>query len=140
MLIEQNHTEHHYRYDAAGRQVSDFVDNIPSGIDTTVQALVTQYDALDRPTAFLSEGPPASNQPFVVLNEVTRVYNGFGQVTDEYQSNSGAVTGTSPDVHYTYADANNGSRLVSVQYPMAGGPSTIPIPQALTRTPAVYPP
>ncbi len=42
-------TQHHYSYDSLGRKVSDFANNFGAAVDTTVQALSTAYDVLDRP-------------------------------------------------------------------------------------------
>lgn len=56
-----------------------------------------------------------------VVNEIRREYNGLGQLTNEYQSNTGAVnTGTTPRVQYAYSEMSGGtnhSRLTSMTYP-----------------------
>src|SRR5207249_1064229 len=53
--------------------------------------------------------------------QVLRQFNGFGQLTREYQSADGAVdTLSTPSVQYTYseaADGANNSRLTSIIYP-----------------------
>jgi RHS repeat-associated protein len=55
-----------------------------------------------------------------VVNEVFRTYNGFGQLTEEYQSHTGSVSlGTTPKVAYSYSEGNGGnhSRLTQMVYP-----------------------
>ena len=55
-----------------------------------------------------------------IVNQVLRLFNGFGQMTQEFQSTSGAVdTSTTPSVQYTYSDPSSGnnSRLTSIVYP-----------------------
>src|SRR5665213_2250305 len=54
----------------------------------------------------------------LVMSQVEDVYNGFGQLTTQYQEHNGAVnTTTSADVQYAYGTAANGSRLLSMMYP-----------------------
>ena len=55
-----------------------------------------------------------------IVNQVMDLYNGFGQLTQEFQSASGAVDmTTTPSVQYTYTDGadGNNSRLTSIIYP-----------------------
>jgi hypothetical protein len=55
-----------------------------------------------------------------VENQVEDVYNGYGQMTKQYQETSGAVnTSTSANVQYGYSQptGTNYSRLVSLTYP-----------------------
>ena len=54
-----------------------------------------------------------------VVNETQAVYNGFGQLTTEYQSHAGAVnTSTTPKVQYAYANGSaNTIRRTSCTYP-----------------------
>jgi hypothetical protein len=56
-----------------------------------------------------------------IVNQVKRAYNGFGQLTREWQSHAGAVnTSTTPSVQYAYSEMSGGanhSRLVSMTYP-----------------------
>jgi RHS repeat-associated protein len=56
-----------------------------------------------------------------VVNQVADEYNGLGQLTQEYQSDSGAVdTSTTPSVQYSYnlmAGGANNSNLLSITYP-----------------------
>lgn len=53
-----------------------------------------------------------------VLNQVRNLYNDFGQQTYSIQDHSGAVTGASPRVIYSYADGSqNTIRMMSMNYP-----------------------
>lgn len=54
------------------------------------------------------------------MSQVQRAYDGLGNLTQEWQSHSGAVnTSTTPSVQYGYSslDANNRVRLTSMTYP-----------------------
>ena len=55
-----------------------------------------------------------------MTNQVTRGYNGFGQLTSEWQSHTGLVDpATTPRVQYAYSQGSGGnhSRLTRVTYP-----------------------
>jgi hypothetical protein len=45
-----------------------------------------------------------------VVNDVKRAYNGFQQLTREYQEHGGAVDGSSLHVDYSYADGSANTR------------------------------
>jgi hypothetical protein len=82
------------------------VDEWPSAIPAQRPYLFTSFDAAS-----------GGN----IVNQVQRAFNGFGQLTAEYQSHSGAVnTSTTPAVQYAYTEMSGGvnnSRLVSMTYP-----------------------
>ncbi|AGA25728.1 RHS repeat-associated core domain-containing protein [Singulisphaera acidiphila] len=117
---DRNGTTHTYTYDVLGRQISDAITTSGSGIDRSVLRLETTYDVAGRPV-FLTSYNAASGGS--VVNQVLRVYNGFGQLITEYQSHSGAVnTSTTPKVQYGYTASyaiygRNFSRLTSMTYP-----------------------
>jgi RHS repeat-associated protein len=55
-----------------------------------------------------------------VVNEVQRLYNGFGQLTQEYQDHFGPVNSSlTPKVIYSYSETSGGnhSRLTTMTYP-----------------------
>ena len=53
-----------------------------------------------------------------IVNQVADTYNGFGLLTEEQQSVSGAVTSSTPAVLYTYAvDTSTPTRLIGMTYP-----------------------
>ena len=52
-----------------------------------------------------------------MVNQVEQFYNGFGQVTTEYQEHSGMVAGgSSASVQYGYDQSSNDSRLSTMTY------------------------
>ena len=109
---------HTYSYDVLGRQTSDAVTTLGSGVDGTVRRIDTAYDT--QGNAYLTTSY-ADTAGTTIVNQVEDVYNGLGQLTGEYQSHSGAVnTSTTPEVQYSYSlmsgGANN-SRLTSITYP-----------------------
>jgi RHS repeat-associated protein len=115
---DRNGNVHTYVYDVLGRQTSDQVTTLGSGVDNTVLRIDTAYDTADRPYLYTSYSTTAGT---TIVNQVEDLYNGLGQLITEYQSHTGAVnTNTTPNVQYTYVDlaggANN-SRLTSMTYP-----------------------
>ncbi len=53
-----------------------------------------------------------------IVNQVENIYNGLGQLTQQYQAVTGAVDiATTPYVGYTYSDPSTGSLLTSMVYP-----------------------
>jgi len=117
-LTDRNGTTHTYTYDVLGRQVSDAVTTLGSGVDGTVRLITTAYDG--QGNAYLVTSYSATSGGTVV-NQVQRVYNGLGQLTADYQSASGAVnTSSTPVVQYAYTEMSGGvnnSRPTSVTYP-----------------------
>ncbi|MGC4033603.1 MAG: RHS repeat-associated core domain-containing protein [Tepidisphaeraceae bacterium] len=113
---DRNGTVHTYGYDTAGRQTSDTITTLASGVDGTVRRIDTAYDSHGNPYLFTSYAGTATTS--TVVNQVQRVYNDLGQVVDEYQATAGSVnTSTTPKVHYTYSNLSKGSRLETVTYP-----------------------
>jgi RHS repeat-associated protein len=109
---------HTYSYDVLGRQTSDAITTLGSGVDGAVRRIDTAYDT--QGNAYLTTTYTASSGGSIV-NQVQDVFNGLGQLTGEYQSHSGAVnTSTTPEVQYAYvemASGANNSRLTSITYP-----------------------
>jgi YD repeat-containing protein len=116
---DRNGTNHTFGYDVLSRPIFDKVAQIGTGVDGAVQRLDTAYDTGGRAYLFTSYADTAGN---TVVNQVQRAFNGLGQLTNEYQSHSGAVViGTTPQVQYNYtlmAGGVNNSRLVSMVYPL----------------------
>jgi YD repeat-containing protein len=108
-------------YDVLGRLTSDQVTTLGNGIDGAVQRIDTAYDTQGNPYLFTSYSTAAGT---TIVNQVQRAFNGLGQLTQEWQSHSGAVnTSTTPAVQYTYSEMAGGanhSRLTSVVYPGSG--------------------
>ncbi len=109
---------HGYTFDVLGRQTSDAVTTLGSGVDGAVRRIDTAYDT--QGNAYLTTTYTAASGGSIV-NQIEDVYNGLGQLTGEYQSHSGAVnTSTTPEVQYAYVAMSGGannSRLTSMTYP-----------------------
>jgi RHS repeat-associated protein len=115
-MTDRNGTVHTYSYDVLGRQTADAVTTLGSGVDGTVRRLVTAYNT--QGNAYLFTAYDASSGGNIV-NQVKRDFNGLGQLTSEWQSHNGAVTGSSPRVQYAYSEMPSGanhSRLTSMTY------------------------
>jgi hypothetical protein len=106
----------HTRYDALGRLETDMVPSAVVNVDDTVTTREYKYDTLGNLVLATSEGSNGS-----VVNQVKRVYNGFGQLAVEYQEHNGPVSGSSKKVQYGYVFANNFCRLATVTYPDGSG-------------------
>src|SRR5207245_466148 len=109
---------HTYTYDVLGRLTADAVTTLGTGVDGTIRRIETAYDTGDRPYLFTSYNAASGGS---IVNQVQDAYNGLGQLTEEWQSHSGAVnTSTSPNVQYSYtlmSGGVNNSRLTSMTYP-----------------------
>jgi RHS repeat-associated protein len=115
---DRNGNVHTFSYDVLGRRTSDQVTTLGGGVDGSVRRIDTAYDGQGNAYLVTSYSTTGGG---TVVNQVERLYNGFGQLTAEYQSHGGAVnTSTTPAVQYAYvegASGANNSRLVSVTYP-----------------------
>jgi RHS repeat-associated protein len=104
-------------YDMVGRQTADTVTTLGTGVDGAVRRIEWTYDTLGRTTSVTSLNAPTAGTP---LNQVARVYGGFGQLTNEQQAHTGLVdTATTPQVQYGYSQGSGGnhSRLTRITYP-----------------------
>ncbi len=101
-----------------GRETSDAVTTLGSGVDGAVRRIDTASDTQGNPYLVTSYSDTAGT---TIVNQVQRAYNGLGQLTQEWQSHSGAVnTSTTPSVQYGYtlmSGGANNSRLTSITYP-----------------------
>jgi RHS repeat-associated protein len=114
---DRNGNTHTYSYDALGRQIADVVTTLGSGVDGSILRIETAYDGQGNPYLITSYNAASAGS---VVNQVENLYNGFGQLLQQYQSASGAVdTSTTPSVRYTYSGGSSGnnSRLSSIVYP-----------------------
>ena len=115
-MTDRNGTVHTYSYDVVGRQTADAITTLGSGVDGTVRRLTTAYDTQGNPYLFTAYDASSGGN---IVNQVKRDFNGLGQLTSEWQSHSGAVTGSSHRVQYAYSEMPSGanhSRLTSVTY------------------------
>lgn len=117
-MTDRNGNVHAYSRDPLGRLTTDEVTTFGSGVDETVKKLTWTFDGAGRLSTSSSRN--ASND---VINQIQREYNGYGQLTTEYQEHTGEVnTGTSPKVQYVYTEggtdvSDNDSRLTKMIYP-----------------------
>ncbi len=115
---DRNGNVHTYSFDVVGRQTSDAVTTLGSGVDGAVRRIETAYDTQGNAYLFTSYDASSGGS---VVNQVQRAFNGLGQLITEYQSHSGSVnTSTTPKVQYAYTEMAGGanhSRLTSVTYP-----------------------
>ena len=81
-----------------------------------------------------------------IVNQVENIYNGLGQLTQQYQAVTGAVDpAATPSVQYTYSGPSNGSLPTSMTYPngrvidysYSGGNLNGPLDQAIGRLDAI---
>ncbi|MDR3618225.1 MAG: RHS repeat-associated core domain-containing protein [Paludisphaera borealis] len=114
-------TVHTYGYDVVGRTTSDAVTTLGTLgtlVDGAVRRIETAYDTAGRAYLFTSYNAAAAG---AVVNQVFDQFNGFGQLTAEYQDHAAAVnTSTSPKVQYAYStpsSTQNYSRLTTTTYP-----------------------
>ena len=115
---------HQYSYDALGRMTSDNVITLGGGVNGSIRRLDYAVDTGGRLSTATSY---AGTTTATIVNQVMRLYNGLGQLTQEYQSHTGAVvtsgTAATPSVQYTYSEMSGGannSRLTGIVYPTGG--------------------
>lgn len=114
---DRNGNVHTYSYDALGRMTSDAVTTLGSGVDGAVRRVEIGYDGQGNASLFTSYDAASGG---TVVNQIKREFNGLGQLTSEWQSHSGSVSGSSPRVQYAYSEMAGGanhSRLTSMTYP-----------------------
>jgi YD repeat-containing protein len=120
---DQRGVTHTYTYDSAGRLAADTVSNfgnLPAAAQT-VNEIATTYDDAGRVQTVTSYGLVGGVE--TVVNQVKEAYNGWGDLSREWQSPTGVVSGSTPSVQYDYADGSQGGgvaaylRLTDVIYP-----------------------
>ena len=120
-FTDQNGSVHTYTYDVLGRRTADAITTAGSGVDTAVLAQTISFDTGDRPYLLTSFNSATGRSSGNVVNQVEDLYNGLGQLTNEYQEHGGTVnTSTSKQVQYAWnlmASGVNNSRLTSMTYP-----------------------
>jgi len=117
---DQNGTTHSYSYDPLGRLTLDWVTSLGAGVDGSIMALGYSYNRQGLPFQQTSYYTNPAYDSGATVNQDQDQYNGFGQLTAEYQSDSGPVDtspGGTPEVQYGYSSALLGSRLTSMTYP-----------------------
>ncbi len=117
-MTDPNGTVHEYDFNKLGKQTQDRITTFGSGIDDAVKRIATGYNNRGLPekiTSYDNATVGSGN----VLNEVVREYDDFGQLQEDKQSHSGAVTGGTPKVGYGHEDGSSGNtaRRKSITYP-----------------------
>jgi RHS repeat-associated protein len=122
---DQNQTIHDYYFDQLGRETSDQVTQLGSGIDGSIMRIDYAYDVWgdeDQIASYSTTSGGSAN----VVNEVFQQYNDWGLLSRDYQKETpGAITfdssGTpndgTPYVAYGYTDTANPTRLTTMTYP-----------------------
>ena len=90
----------------------------PAGAGQTVAAIGTTYDALGRVTSVTSYNGAAFPPSGGVVNQVEDAYDGWGDLSEEWQNPNGVVLtsgpGCTPSVQYSYADGRRAAALPSM--------------------------
>ena len=114
-------TTHTYAYDVTGRQTADAITALGTGVDGAVRRIESAYDALGRLVRITSRSDATGSAgDLSAVNQVTRMYNGFGQMFGEWQAHTGLANLTAPPgVRYAYSEGvgGNHSRLTRITYP-----------------------
>src|SRR6185437_15165573 len=111
---DQNGTSHSYLRDVLGRLTADIVTNFGGNTDQTIKRLGFSFNALGLPFQQTSYTDTAGTS---IANQVEDLYNGYGQLVQQFQSHSGQVnTSSTPSVQYAYSTGDNNSRLTSETY------------------------
>ncbi len=114
---DRNGSVHTYSYDVLGRVISDAVTTLGSGVDGSVRRIEYGYDGQGNVNLLTSYNASSGGS---IVNQVQRDVNGLGQITSDWQSHSGAVSGSSPRVQYAYSEMASGvnhSRPTTTTYP-----------------------
>jgi len=109
---DQNGTIHAYEYDNLGRLLHDKITTLATGVDGLVLKISTMYNVVGHVESVTSYDV-ADN----IVNEVKYEYDTNGLLAKEYQNPSGAVSGASLYVGYTYDTIANGLRTIGMTYP-----------------------
>ncbi|TWT55957.1 RHS repeat-associated core domain-containing protein [Allorhodopirellula solitaria] len=117
-LTDQNGSTRQYDFDSLGRQKQDRVTTLGAGVDGTIRRVEQTYDVRGNVSAVTCYNN-ASVGSGSIVNQITRQFDGFGQVTNTFQSHSGAVNPAStPSVGRSYTDGSgNVLRPITTLYP-----------------------
>ncbi|MCY2999550.1 MAG: PEP-CTERM sorting domain-containing protein [Planctomycetota bacterium] len=116
-MTNRNGTVHSYGYDPLGRRVSDAVTTLGTGVDGSVRRIDVGFDEAGQTGSITSYDAAVGGN---VVNQVAQEFNGFGQLTWQWQSPIGAVDpANTPSVRYGYSltVGGNHSRPTSITYP-----------------------
>jgi RHS repeat-associated protein len=112
---------HDYDYDQLGRLLHDRV-TLPSGsaVDAAVLRLSRDYNVQGLLNSITSYNN-ATVGSGTIVNQVQKLYDGIGNLTEDRQSADGAVVSGCPEAHYEYsASTNLLTRLLSLKVEVGG--------------------
>ena len=114
---DQMGSVHTIDYDLLGRLLNDRITTLGTGVDGAVLRVSYTYEVrgmVENVTSYNN----ATVGSGIVVNDVLNVYNYFSQLSELYQSHSGAASTSSPGVQYAYANGSaNTVRATSLIYP-----------------------
>jgi RHS repeat-associated protein len=116
-MLDRNGTTHQYGYDVLARLTSDIIPWWAMGAGVSTQTTGLTYSFNDAGLPFQQTSLTNWDQS-AVENQVEDLYNGYGQLIQQYQEINGAVNpATSQSVQYGYSQIGNANRLTSMAYP-----------------------
>ncbi|MFO0811061.1 MAG: hypothetical protein U0746_20720 [Gemmataceae bacterium] len=92
---DRNGTTHTYTNDILGRRIYDWVTTFGSGVSNATVILLTDYDGQGNASSLTS-----FNSLYQPANGVLRTFNGWGQMTREYQDHTWFGSTSSPNMQY----------------------------------------
>ena len=108
-------TVHEYSYSKTGQLMDDHVPTLASHLDGAVRRISRAYDNRGLLSKVTSHSAVSGGS---IVNEVGLKYGPFGELVEDAQSHTGAVTGTTPKVGYAYTTGTgNVLRRISITYP-----------------------
>jgi YD repeat-containing protein len=115
---DQNGTVHTYSYDGLGRPLADAVTALGAGVDGAVRSIARSYYVQGQVYEITSYNSATQTAASNIVNQVSFVYNPFGQLITENQEHGGEVGTSTPSVGYSYADGSSGTiRPTALSYP-----------------------
>jgi RHS repeat-associated protein len=114
-FTDRNGTTHTYSRDILSRTIADAITTLGAGVDGAVRRLQTAYDPQGQAMQLESYDAATGGN---VVNQVYRLYNGFGQLTQEVQEHDGTFGAATPNFFYQYTEglSGNHSRLTGMTY------------------------
>jgi RHS repeat-associated protein len=114
---DTNGTEHAYVLDKLSRVTQDRATVLGTGINAAVRRIALEYTDRGQ-LSKVSSHNNATVGSGTIVNQVALSYNAFNQLIEDAQSHSGATSGSTPKLGYSYADGTaNQTRRLTTTYP-----------------------
>ncbi len=114
---DPNGTVHAFVLDKLSRVLHDRVTAFGTGINNAVRRISLEYTDRGQ-LGKVSSYTNATVGSGTLVNQVALSYNAFNQLVEDAQSHSGAVSGSTPKVGYSYANGTaNTTRRLTATYP-----------------------